>query len=358
VSNLIAELESEGLVARGGRRRAARGQPPVVYTVNPGGAAAVGFEVRPDALVMVVTDLAGTVLTARQVALDGTAPGMVFDQMAWLLAQAPPLPRLLGAGLVIPGPFGVEGLSSAGATVLPDWDGVPAETLAAERLGMRVVLEKDATAAAIAEGLTGAAQGLDSFACLYFGSGLGLGIIAKGQPLRGAFGNAGEIGHVVVRPGGLPCDCRNRGCLEQYASRMALTRHLAGRGLIGADERSDADRVDAVVTSLLSKGDAGLSGWIDQAAEALSQAVGMLENLFDPQTVILSGVLPDALLDALCARLVLPPGSVARRVGRSLPRVSRGSAGRMTAALGGAALVIHDAVTPRLDNTTLDEAPT
>lgn len=347
VSNLIAELEGEGLVISGGRRRAARGQPPVVYSFNPDGAAALGFEVRPDALVMVMTNLGGTQLATRQVPLTSTTPATVFALMADLAREAQrgaPLRRIIGAGLVIPGPFGVEGLSAAGATVLPEWNQVDAAAGAAQALGMPVMLEKDATAAAIAERLAGVAHQLDSYCYLYFGTGLGLGVIAQRAPLRGAFGNAGEIGHVVVRPGGMPCDCHNRGCLEQYVSRMALLRYLAGRGLLAG-----GDAPDAVALMLLASGDAGLAGWLAEAAAALSQAVGLLENLFDPQAVILGGALPDAILDDLIGRLDLPPGSVARRAGRVLPRVLRGASGPTTAALGGAALVIHDTVTPRLD---------
>ncbi|PKQ04003.1 MAG: sugar kinase [Alphaproteobacteria bacterium HGW-Alphaproteobacteria-11] len=347
VSNLIGELETEGLVLAAGRRRAARGQPPVVYAFNPDGAAALGFEVRPDALVMVLSNLGGRILASRQVPLASAAPEAVFKLMAHLAAEAQraaPGHRLIGAGLVIPGPFGVEGLSAAGATVLPGWSAEAAAAGAAEALGLPVLLEKDATAAAIAERMAGAAQGLDNFCYLYFGTGLGLGVIAQGLPQRGAFGNAGEVGHVVVRPGGLPCDCHNRGCLEQYASRMALLRHLASRGLLSGE-----DDPDAVALALLAAADAGLAEWLDDAASALSQAVGLLENLFDPQAVILGGALPDALLDDLVNRLDLPPGSVARRSARQLPRVLRGASGPTTAALGAAALVIHDTVTPRLD---------
>ncbi|MFN3844637.1 MAG: ROK family protein [Paracoccaceae bacterium] len=352
VSNLITELASEGLVVSGGRRPSARGQPPVIYSVNPGGAVAFGFEVRPDALYMVQTDLAGRVLDAVQQPLTLCDPSQVLDRMAEMIAissTASVQTRVLGVGLVMPGPFGVEGLSSAGETVLPLWDDIDVIARATARLGLPVVLEKDATAAAIAEGISGVAQGLTNFCFLYFGSGLGLGVIAGSQPLRGSFGNAGEIGHVVIRPGGLLCDCHNRGCLEQYVSRMALARHLAAQGWLPDDGPVGPDVVDRVATRLLSQADSGLLGWLEQAADALSQAVGLLENLFDPQTVILGGGLPDALLTALCARIDLPQGSVARHRGRTLPRVQRGASGRLTAAIGAAALVIHDAVTPRLD---------
>ena len=126
---------------------------------------------------------------------------------------------------------------------------------------------------------------------------------------------------------------------------MSIQRHLVKHGLLPADTRG----TDATIHRLLAANDPTLSAWITSAAEALSRAIGMLENLFDPQSTILGGALPDALLDALIARLTLPPGSVSRRAGRTSPRVARGTSGRLSAAMGAAALVIHDTVTPRLD---------
>ena len=353
VSNLIAELEQDRLVVAAGRRRSARGQPPVQYAFNPQGGAALGFAVRPDALLVALTDLAGALLWDAQRPLASSDPHSVVAVMTELsqAAAARSSAPVLGAGLVLPGPFGVEGLSMAGATVLSGWDGLDsASALAEAALGLPVIVEKDATAAAIGEVMRGSAKGLDSFCYLYFGAGIGLGVIAQGQPLRGAFGNAGEVGHVVVVPGGRPCDCGNLGCLEQYASRVALRRHLAARGLLAPDMPPGLGQTDTVALRLLAEGDPDLDAWMTEAARLLAPVIGTLENLFDPEAVVLGGALPDALLDGLIARLDLPQGSVSRRTGRTRPRVLRGVSGRMTGALGGAALVIHDTVTPRLDS--------
>lgn len=352
VSNLIADLETDGLVVGTGRRRTERGQPPLQYSFNPGGGAALGFEVRPDVLIMALTDLGGTLITTRQVALPSSDPSTVFAAMRPLAdaARAAAPGPIMGAGVVVPGPFGVEGLSAAGETVLRDWDGLNAAEAAGTVLDMPVLLQKDATAAAIAEGMRGTAQGLDGFCVLYFGKGLGLGVVTQGQPLRGSFGNAGEVGHVIITPGGTLCDCGNRGCLEQYVSRMALRRFLVAQHLLVPEPGFDADQTDAIALRMLEAGDARLVAWLNMAAAALGRAIVMLENLLDPETVILTGALPDAVLDDLIARLDLPPGSVARRATRKAPRVQRGTSGLLTAALAGAALVIHDVVTPRLDS--------
>lgn len=88
--------------------------------------------------------------------------------------------------------------------------------------------------------------------------------------------------------------------------------------------------------------------WLDRAAAPLSQAVAMIENLFDPQTIIFGGAMPDAVLDHLIGKVAFHPDSVSDRPDRAYPRLMRGGSGRMTATLGGAALVLKQAFTPRM----------
>jgi len=96
--------------------------------------------------------------------------------------------------------------------------------------------------------------------------------------------------------------------------------------------------------------------WIEEAAPLLAPVVAMLENLFDPETVILGGGLPDGVIDALIAAMTPLPMSVASRPGRAIARLQRGATGRLTAALGAAALPLLDTITPKLDRTERDDA--
>ena len=96
-----------------------------------------------------------------------------------------------------------------------------------------------------------------------------------------------------------------------------------------------------------------------EAAGLLAPIMAMLENLFDPETIILGGGLPDSVIDALIAAMSPLPISVANRAGRAVPRVQRGATGRLTAALGAAALPLLDTMAPKLDRmpVTTDAAP-
>lgn len=262
--------------------------------------------------------------------------------------------------MIISGPFGVNGLGGVGPTALTGWDPAQIPAQAEAALGLPVYFDKDATAAGLAEGMGGpegtggAPVGLWSYVFLYFGTGLGLGIVAQGQPMRGAFGNAGEVRHIIIHPEGLICDRGNAGCLEQYLNCMSAQRHLIAAGLLPPDGAV----LDATLTQPMTNQNPALLGWVATSAEALSRAFGLLENLFDPQCTVLGGALPDALIDLLIARLALPPGSVARHAGRDGACALRGTSGTLTAALGAAALAIHVTMTPRLDARTPDATPT
>jgi glucokinase len=131
-----------------------------------------------------------------------------------------------GVGIGSPGPInlcdGVLGLLPN----LPGWDNFPLRRALSEAVGLPVILESDANAAAIAEWKLGVGRttGIFSMVMLTLGTGVGSGIILNGKIWHGMFGMGGEVGHATVEPDGLLCGCGSRGCLEMYASASGLTR--------------------------------------------------------------------------------------------------------------------------------------
>jgi predicted NBD/HSP70 family sugar kinase len=338
VSNIISDLLGEGLLIEQGYRSAGRGLPVQQYAIKPGGGYAFGIEVRPTAVFTALIDLMGTpVLTKRTPLKDAskaTILAMVCDQMDQTLEKTQ-LKKdvLMGAGIVMPGPFGETGLSGT-ASELPGWNTEDPAELFAGILDLPVFVENDANAAAMAERMNGIARGFDSFAYLYFGQGLGLGLVQNGQVVQGAFGNAGEIGHIQVLVNGVSME------LESAASRLSAQTYLAEKGV-------DVTDMDDLI-SLYSAKNRHLLDWLDRAGQALSPALSIIENVFDPETVILGGAMPDAVLDHIIGRTPLPERSISNRPDRKHPRLMRGTSGRMTATLGAAALVLHQAFTPTI----------
>lgn len=342
IANIVDELVSENLLMQTGRLRSGRGQPPIQFAVNPDGAMTMGIEVASDHMVSTVLDLAGQPRSRRIMPVSDTSPGQVA---AYLRAELKAVrakfsSRLLGIGVVMPGPFEIEGMTSVGPTTLPGWADIDAAALLSKACGEPVAVENDATAAAVGERLFGAGHSISSFCMIYFGAGVGLGMIQDGTPFRGAFGNAGEIGHVVVVPHGKACPCGQHGCLERYASLHALREKLM-----------DASITEYDLVSLHAERHPVLLEWMGETATYLAPMIAMIENIVDPETVILGGTLPDAIIDELIARMGPLPISVASRRARALPRVLRGQTGQYTAALGAAALPLFEALTPKLETS-------
>lgn len=338
VSNIIADLQADGLLVERGVHSAGRGLPAMQYGLNPKGGFALGIEVRPDALFVALLDLEGRPVDTQRRALSVHDPETVMREVKSILKQMLVLSkvkaeRIIGAGIVLPGPFGQTGLSGKGP-VLIGWQNIDAEDLFSRALEIPVEVSNDANAAAMAERFGGAAQELDHYAYLYFGAGLGLGLVSQGQLISGAFGNAGEVGHLPIStPNGMRP-------LEEVLSRDAVRRHLdeGGDNVLPVDlER---------IASLYAEGDVRLTDWLEQAMAALSQAVGVIENLFDPQSIILGGAMPKKVLRHLVDNTPLPRLTVSHRPGSQLPRLIVGEVGRLTAARRGAAMVLNRAFTP------------
>ncbi|WP_371170868.1 ROK family transcriptional regulator [Aliiroseovarius sp. 2305UL8-7] len=333
VSNIIAELEDDGLLFEVGTRSAGRGLPAVQYGVNAQGGYALGIEIRPDAVFAALVDLQGQPAATRRHALKNTKPEKLVSKVVklrddMLSTAGIDLGKLLGAGVVIPGPFGHTGLSGLGSD-LDGWQDFDAQVLFEDALGVPVEFSNDANAAAMSERI---ARGLSNFAYLYFGAGLGLGLIHHGQLITGAYGNAGEIGHVQINTPNGPAS------LERQLSRVALQTHM------GAETILDVKAIDR----LFASSDSVLMEWLENGAAALSQAVGLIENMFDPQTVVLGGAMPETVLDHLVRQTTLPALSVSNRADNTLPRLQRGTCGPMTATKGAASLILNRAFTPQL----------
>ncbi len=359
VSNIARELETLGLLRNDGRRRVKRGQPPKDLSINPDGGYTVGLQIDRQHLIAVLVNLTGDILQRRDIVVENPVPAEALPLMAAvvedIVAQAHlARERIFGVGVVMPGPFEVDGLTSVGPTTLPGWSGIDVSAALTAHVGLPVLVENDAMAAAVGERFYGAARDLQHFFYLFIGTGLGSGMILDGQPYKGAWGNAGEIGHMIVVPGGSPCPCGNHGCLEQYVSLHAA---FAALHEAGKPARSAAD-----VGQLFDDSDPDLTRWIDLAAIQLRTAITNIENLFDPESILLGGYLPDNVMTALLQRLEPLNPSVSSRRDRRHPRLIRATAGTAATALGAAVLPLFAMMSPRLqmllksDRTTADSA--
>jgi glucokinase len=151
-------------------------------------------------------------------------------------------------------------------------------------------LDNDANCAALAEHWVGAGRGIDDLIVLTLGTGIGSGVIAGGRLLHGAGGNAGELGHTSINFRGRRCACRNRGCIELYASASALVR-LYSRLLPPKRRRTLTARETTarVVYSAAQAGDPAAREAFDQVGRYLGAAIANFVHAFNPRMVVLAG---------------------------------------------------------------------
>ncbi|MDT9682016.1 ROK family protein [Streptomyces sp. TRM76323] len=195
--------------------------------------------------------------------------------------------RAEAAGVAVPGIVDPDGGVAVYAANL-GWRDVPLRALLGERLGgLPVALGHDVRTGGLAEGRVGAGRGTDRFLFVALGTGIAGAIGIGGAIEAGAHGYAGEIGHVVVRPGGPVCGCGQRGCLETLASAAAVTRAWAE-----ASGDPDADAADCA--KAVESGDArAVRVWQD-AVDALADGLVTALTLLDPRTLIIGGGLAEA----------------------------------------------------------------
>ncbi|MGH2955257.1 MAG: ROK family protein [Solirubrobacterales bacterium] len=204
---------------------------------------------------------------------------------------------LAGVGVGSPGQVDGDAGTVTGARNLPGWEGTfaLAEYLAGA-LGTGVRIGNDVQVATDAEFRLGAGRPYRSLLGVFWGTGVGGGIILDGRDWVGR-GAAGELGHVVVEIGGARCPCGRRGCLEAYAGRGAMEKEARRRHEEGEDtalfkimKKKGHDRLKSGVwEAALAEGDKMAKHLLDRAVKALGAGVGSAVNLLDVEAVIIGG---------------------------------------------------------------------
>lgn len=238
-----------------------------------------------------------TVLRVQRVAtVRERAPFLAdFDRaIAAVLADLPagyeaPTAAGFGTAGVIP----LDGQSIDHAPNLP-LDGFPLAQHVEQRFGLRTTLLNDGRASALGEYLRGLAVGRDPLLCLFFGTGIGIGLIVGGRPFAGATNAAGEIGHTIYVPGGRHCPCGGPGHFEAYCGGRAIVERAAerlgpapGQPAKGGVAWSVGDVVAVAGGSTAAA--AAAQAILDEAATAACTLVANCCTLLNPSAVVLGG---------------------------------------------------------------------
>ena len=214
------------------------------------------------------------IVAAVAEALDGTSAGQV---------------RALGIGL--PGPVDPAAGIVISPANLPGFRNVPLNRILTRATGIPSFLHHDAHLAALGEHRRGAARGASEMIYVTVSTGIGAGLLLRGELYSGAHGIAGEVGHIVVQRDGPLCTCGNRGCLEAIASGTGIARAARefapgtpGSALHGLEHPHAED-----VARAARAGDELANAILENAGTYLGLAIGTLVNLFNPQLIVLGG---------------------------------------------------------------------
>lgn len=286
--------------------------------------------------VAVATDVGGTAVKSGLVARDGTVhrgqshptgaergPQAVVETVLTVTAGLVEAARADGAvpravGIAVPGVVDEANGVAAWSANLGLRD-TPLRDLVAARLGLPVTVTHDIRAGAVAEARLGAGRGTRHMLFIAAGTGIGAAHVIDGHALPGAHGAAGELGHVTVRPGGPPCGCGARGCLETVASAAAVARRYAELGWgaraaatgpapapsnvpaparraeVPVGGHSGGDALDAAgVAAAAERGDERAARAWRESVEAFADGVVIAQTLFDTELIVIGGGLAGA----------------------------------------------------------------
>jgi predicted NBD/HSP70 family sugar kinase len=357
ITNLIAELLDQGIVAETGKAgsaspghggssngngRSVAGRPPTLVAIVPAARYAAGLHFGVDTFRVGVTDLFGNLLAYRALPhLTDLSPGRLLDEAATQIEQAVACAGVDHVGLVGVG-VGASGLvdPETGVNVVAPnlgWHDVPIRDILARRLNAPIFVDNNVRAMALAEAMFGAGRGVSTLAFVYSRVGVGAGFVVDGNVYRGSRAGAGEIGHTTMIPaGGAPCRCGNTGCLEMLVSEPEIVRQaqvlaarapdsLLARELMGiggrrtpdeptpavgagrpasvVDEVGSGDALDAPIERVFAAargGDRETLAMLDERAFYMGTALANIVNLINPDMIILGG------LFAAGADLMLP----------------------------------------------------
>lgn len=285
---IVGAFINEGIVVELGKRDdGALGRKPITLDINAGWGVVICISIDREGFEIGLTDLKGVILSEiMRIPYEDKVPA-ALDKIALgakslVERNGVPSERVIGAGVVVPGPVDAYGGRILNPPAFDPWHGLYIRDELEKRLCHRVFVQHNAGALAIAEYRFLREKGYNSFALLAINAGIGLGLILNGKAYTGASGLGCEIGHTSVDINGRRCACGNRGCLELYASTAAVLY----------DARRQSPEIEGwkLLVDKAWDGDGLCLELLDNQARYLAHSVINLNNLLELDAVVIAGL--------------------------------------------------------------------
>lgn len=312
ISNISRRLLDQGLIVEAGKAGTGPGKPRTILRLNPSGLYALGVHLDPTVTTFVLLDLVGNVvLHSSSPTPPSHVPAEVVSMMAadveqLIVSAKVDRRKIAGLGVAAPGPIDSKQGSVVDPPLLKGWDRVPLRDSLAGATGLPVIMDKDVTAAAVAELWAGGPGSAGSFVFLYLGTGIGCSVVLNNEVVRGISGNAGEIGHIVVDPGGPLCSCGLKGCVAVACTPRDMVAEAVRLGLVaetdGAGKPGEVEQFERLC-ALAAEGDVRAGVIVEHSAACVAKAASVLTSALDVDKVIFGGPFWPALSSAYLDRI-------------------------------------------------------
>lgn len=298
VSDIVAELVETGLIEEVGTGPSIGGKPPILLSVAEDARCLLSIDLANSEFRGALVNLRGQIKHRISLPIhdrDGEAAlGLVYQLIDSLMA-ATECP-VLGIGIGTPGLMDARNGVVRNAVNL-DWKELPLKALIEERYRVPCHITNDSQVAALAEMTFGTGKEATNLAVIKLGRGVGAGIVINRELYYGDGFGAGEIGHIVVREDGEPCNCGRRGCLETLVSSRALVRQARqiARHNLDSPLNRLADSPEAITTDTILQackaGDEAVMALIEEAARQLGKALAYTVGVLNIERVVIAGSL-------------------------------------------------------------------
>jgi predicted NBD/HSP70 family sugar kinase len=323
VSLLVNELLSEELIFEGMTGEAERGRKPTFLYIDSRGRSIVAVDIRVTRTYILVTDRLGRALVGPINFPTDHDPHVLIRELSkrirQILSDHPEVGDCEGIGVVVPGMVERSTSRIIHAPTL-GWRDVEIRQSLAAATGLPIHLENSGKACAVGQvwAARGAAAAISDLAFVTISDGVGVGIIAGGEVLRGRHNIAGEFGHVPLNIDGPPCSCGATGCWEAYVSNLATLSRYFGRDLHEAN-LIPAEIAAFTIEDLIARaraGDAKATAAIESTARYLGLGLASVINAIDPSCIYIGGeitaawdMIEPAVRAALAERILTPAAS-------------------------------------------------
>lgn len=277
LTRFARHLLAEGIAREVGKTRSNGGRRAVLLAFNPAYAYGIGVKVERERVLAARVDLAGRIACRWEAPLPAPPTPDEMFSLVRNAVQRLARGRILGVGVAISGFVDAHGVDLYSPIL--GWHNVAVGEPLADCLDLPVQVENDVNALALAEDLYGAGRRFRDFVCVTVGEGVGAGVVIDGDLYRGAFGGAGEIGHMTIAPGGPRCRCGEEGCLEALASDQALCIDAERLGFPGV----------AAMAAAARNGNALAQAAFRRVGQALGLGLKNVVNLLNPEAIVLGG---------------------------------------------------------------------